>query len=160
MGPVDRLELQGGGGRWLMRFQEDGAILLRSGNGVERGNAGPGLFHQSMGGWLTRHGSIAGLLAAGVIRAQQPMVSHSSSPKFPREPLSVAWRCVQEMLDLSGKHDVPAWQLRWIYEEAQLYATQRDDGKILAMILTKDPSVLDAAAIEKVFREFRSLEAA
>jgi hypothetical protein len=64
------------------------------------------------------------------------------------------------MFELAAKHEVPAWHLRWVYEQAQLYAMRRDDGKTLAMFLTKDPAALDADAIEKVFREFKSLEAA
>jgi hypothetical protein len=160
LGPVDRLEMQAAAGRLLVHFQEDGAIFLRSGSGEQPGDPGPGLLHQSMAGWLARHANIPGLLAAGVIRPNQQTVSQSTASNFPREPLSVAWRCVQEVFELSAKHELPAWQLRWVYEQAQLYAVQRQDGKALAMFLSKDPAILDSTAIEKVFREFRSLTAA
>jgi hypothetical protein len=159
LGAVDRLEFQAADGRVLVRFGEDGAILMRSTTGEEPGPPGPGQFHQSMGGWLARHAQIRGLLAAGVIRPPQPAVTQVVAREFGREGLAVAWLCVQELLDqLPGQGLVP-WQTRWIFDQAQLYGVRRGDSRILVMFLAKDPASLDAAAVEKVFREFRSLQA-
>jgi CheY-like chemotaxis protein len=159
LGPVDRLEFQAADGRLLIRFQEDGAILMRSTTGEEPGPPGPGQFHQSMGGWLARHAQIRGMLAAGVVRPPQPAVTQTGAGKYRREGLAVAWECVQELFNLAPQQGIDPWQIRWVYEQAQLYGVRRQDAKILVMFLVKDPKALDATAVEKVFREFRSLQA-
>jgi len=160
VGPVDRLELQAAQARLVLRFQEDGAVLFRSASGEKPGAPGPGQFHQSMDGWLARQSSIRGLLAAGVIRPRQTPVSQSVDREFRRDALAVAWQGVQELLDALPGQGVEPWQLRWIFERAQLYVVRRDDGKALAIFLTKDPTSVDAAAVEKVFKDFKALEAA
>jgi hypothetical protein len=159
LGPVDRLEFQAADGRLLTRFYEDGAILMRSATGSEPGPPGPGQFHQSMGGWLARHAQVRGLLAAGVIRAPQPAVTQAGTGGYGREGLSMAWQCVQEVFSLLPQQGLDPWQIRWVFEEAQLYGMRRQDTKILVMFLVKDPTELDAAAVEKLFLEFRSLQA-
>jgi len=112
-----------------------------------------------MGGWLARHAQIRGLLAAGVIRPPQPAVTQALARTYGREGLAVAWECVLELFNLAPQQGLDPWQIRWVYEEAQLYGVRRMDAKILVMFLAKDPKALDAAAVEKIFREFRSLQA-
>jgi hypothetical protein len=159
VGPVDRLELQTSQARVVLRFQEDGAVLLRSASGVKPGAPGPGQFHQSMGGWLARQSSIRGMLAAGVIRPQQTPVSQPVDREFKRDALEVAWQGVQELLDALPEQGLDPWQLRWVFEQAQLYVARRDDGKALAIFLARDPAAVDAAAVEKVFKDFKALQA-
>ena len=159
LGAVDRLEFQAADGRLLIRFQEDGAILMRSTTGEEPGPPGPSQSHQSMGGWLARHTQIRGMLAAGVIRPPQPAVTQPGTGNYGREGLAIAWECVQELFNLVSRQELDPWQIRWVYQEAQLYGIRRQDAKVLVMFLAKDPGALDAAAVEKVFRQFRSLEA-
>jgi hypothetical protein len=160
VGPVDRLELQATQARLVLRFQEDGAVLLRSASGQKPGAPGSSQFHQSIGGWLARQSSIRGLLAAGVIRPQQTPVSQSVDREFKRDALTVAWQGVQELLDALPEQGVEPWQLRWIFERAQLYVVCREDGKALAIFLAKDPTAVDAAAVEKVFKDFKAFETA
>jgi hypothetical protein len=160
LGPVDRLEFQAADGRLLLYFQEDGAVVLRSGSGVKPTPPGGGQFHQSMSGWLARHSQISGLLAASVLRPPQQPVVHSSLQEFGADGLRLACDCIQEMFDLIPTHGIDPWQMRWVYQQSQLYVTRRQDGKSLAMFLTKDPQKLESEAVEKVFNEFKGLEAA
>jgi CheY-like chemotaxis protein len=158
VGPVDRLELQATQARLVLRFQEDGAVLLRSASGQKPGAPGSSQFHQSIEGWLARQSSIRGLLASGVIRPRQTPVSQSVDREFKRDALAVAWQGVQELLDALPEQGIEPWQLRWIFERAQLYVVCREDGKALAIFLAKDPTAVDAAAVEKVFKDFKAVE--
>lgn len=159
VGEPDRLEVQSTDSRTVVQYQTEGAIFFRSNHGIAPSAGGGALSHQSMAGWLARHSGLRGLLASGVLRPGQQAVSQSCSREYPREPLSPAWRCVQEVFELFQHQSINPWQLRWVFEHAQLYVTRRQDGKALAMFLSKDPDSLDTEAVERVFNEFKSLEA-
>jgi CheY-like chemotaxis protein len=160
LGPVDRLEFLAAGGRLLIHFQEDGAILMRSTTGSSPAAPGPGVLHQSMAGWLARHARVRGILAAGVIRpSPKPAISQPIGTELAAEALGVAWRCAQEMFELAARYELEPWQLRWVFDQAQLYAVRRSDGQALAMFLNKDSTALDTEAIERVFQEFRAVSA-
>jgi hypothetical protein len=95
-----------------------------------------------------------------VIRpSPQAAISQSVVREFPRDVLSVAWRCVQELFQLVAQHGFEPWQLRWVFDQAQLYVVRRPDGQALATFLAKDPAALDAAAVERLFADFRSVKA-
>jgi hypothetical protein len=159
VGGLDRVELLANAGRVVMQFQDDGSIFVRSASGGEPGAAGEGALHPSLAGWLTRYNGTRGLLAAGILRPGQAAISQSTSESFPREPLSVAWRCVLDVFEAAEKAGFPAWQLRWLHEQAQLYVSRRADGKALAMFLARDPAQLDSAAVEQIFGDFKVLAA-
>lgn len=159
VGQPDRLEVQTSRDRLVIQYQAEGAILLASNSGSSPVAGGSASFHQSLAGWLARHANLRGLLASGVIRPGQNAVSQSCSREYPREPLSPVWRGVQEVLGELEKQSYAPWQLRWLFEHAQLYVARRADGKSLAVFLTKDPAALDAEAVERLFNEFKTLEA-
>lgn len=158
LGPVDRLELQATKGRLVLRFQEDGAVLLRSATALAFTAAGPGQLHPSMADWLTRAANIRGLLAAGILRPPQGAVTQSVDREYGSDALDVAWQCVQELLDAAPQQGLEPWQLRWVFEKSQLYVARRKDGKALATFLAKDPTAVDTGAVETVFRDFKALE--
>ena len=159
VGGLDRVELLAGVGRVVMQFQDDGSVFVRSASGGEPGVLGESIMHQSMAGWMARYNGTRGLLAGGIIRPGQAALSQSAAEAFPRETLSVAWRCVQDLFEAAEQAAFPAWQLRWLHEQAQLYVSRRADGKALALFLTRDPAQLDAEAIERMFGDFKVLVA-
>lgn len=159
LGPVDRLELQAAQARFVVRFQEDGAVLLRSATGEKPATQRSAPLPASTADWLADQTSIRGLLAAAVLRPPQPPVDQPVDPEFAREALSVAWQGLQELLDALPEQGVDPWQLRWIFERAQLYRVRREDGRSLAVFLTKDPSAVDTEAVERMFRDFKTLGA-
>jgi hypothetical protein len=159
LGAFDRLEAQSAHGRLVVHFQGDTAVLFRSNTECEPTYQESSVLHQSLAGWLARRANIRGAYACGIIRPSQQALSQSSSAGFPVPPLSVAWRCVRDTFELVDEQEFDPWQLRWLYEQAQLYAVRRGDGKVLGMFLSKDPQVLDVESVERAFAEFKSLDA-
>ena len=159
LGECDRLEGQSTDERMVVYFHDESAVLFRSNGGAPLAPGDSGVFHQSMGGWLARHSKIRGLLGCGILRPSQSPLSQPSPQGFAPQTLGVAWRCVHSVFERLDLQAFPAWQIRWLYDQAQLYAVRRADGKALCMFLSRDPEALDVAATERVFTEFKTLDA-
>jgi len=47
-----------------------------------------------------------------------------------------------------------------VFERAQLYCVKRPDDLALAMLVTKNPQILDTPVLERMFAEFDTLHTA
>ncbi|MFM1944482.1 MAG: hypothetical protein RI897_3464 [Verrucomicrobiota bacterium] len=158
VGPINRLELQSSTHRTILRFLEDGAVLARSNNGLKPSTSQPTTPTTPPQDWLAHHNQTPGLLAAAILSPQQPVANQSNHPDYPAETLQHAWQSLHELLSSLPNYQLNPWQVRWIFEEAQIYTLIRPDQYTLATLLPKDPALLDTSAIENIFTQFKSLQ--
>ncbi len=158
VGPVNRLELQSTTHRTILRFLEDGAVLARSNNGLKPSTSQPNNPIPSPQDWLAQHSQTPGLLAAAR-RAPPPTGANPSNPpNNPTRTLHHPRQSLHELLTSLPDYQLNPWQVRWIFEEAQIYTLIRQDHYTLATLLPKDPAHLDTSAIETIFTQFKSLQ--
>lgn len=107
--------------------------------------------------WLSRKVGLAGVFACGVGFPNKSVCSLSISEEYPKEVLENTWRCVGDTFEVSNLHRFGAVHVRWIYENAQIYCSRRLDRIFLAVIMSKEPGAVDAAAVEEMFEEFKKV---
>ena len=157
LGRFDRLELQSPTGRMVAHWQGNCGVLIRSNTKVQPAAAARHGSSRPVAEWLNEQVRVRGVLACGVVQAGGKILNQSASRDFSPEVLDHAWRCVGDTYDTALRHHFPAWQLRWIYERAQLYCARRFDGVFLGVFLSKDPLAVDLEGVERLFDEFKSL---
>lgn len=159
LGKFDRLELQGAGGRAVIQQRQNRFVFVRT-NTVARPLAGETHADKSVLEWLAQQAAARGVLACGVALPDRRVLTHSFQPELALSALNVAWPGVPDTFDAAARLLLPAWQLRWIFERAQIYCTRRPDGASLGLVLERSAHAVDLPAIERFFAEFLTLRAA
>jgi len=108
--------------------------------------------------WVNRRARLPGVLACGLRLPDKTSLTQSWSPDFPAKALDNAWRCVSDAFQVIKINFFPNDHVRWVYENAFLYCTRRDDGACLGVFTGKDPRTFDATEIERLLVEFRALD--
>ena len=160
LGKMDRLELQAINGRIVIQFHGNRNVLLRSNTKTRPPGPGTTPVAKSIPEWVAQQTPTRGLLAFGVTLADRKTLHQCFAPDFSMTALAAAWPCVADTFDAAARAPFAAWQLRWIYERAQLYCVRRSDGASLGLVLAKDAVAGDLAAVERLFEEFKSLRGA
>lgn len=107
--------------------------------------------------WLSQRTQVPGVLACGVRFPDKTACTQTWSPDFPAASLDNAWRCVSDAFQVI-KHDFfPNQRVRWVYENALLFCTCRDDGIGLGIFTAKDAQSFDANEVEQLIAEFTAL---
>jgi hypothetical protein len=160
LGPCDRAELRDSAARTQVLFQGEAALLVRSNTGAWPA-AAPELTAppQPTLEWLERYARTRGLLASGILHPSGQVVTLPMSTESAWQNLAVLWRGAGEVFEWSEQQRWAARQLRWVFERAQLYCVKRTDDLALALLLTKNPQILDAPALERMVAEFVALAA-
>ncbi len=157
LGKFDRLELQSSNGRMVVHWQGNRGVLIRSNTKIQPAAAEDGSLSAPVGEWLSQQAQVRGVLACGVVQPGGGSLNQSNAPQFTPHVLEAAWRCVGETYETAQRDHFPAWQLRWLYERAQLYCARRHDGALLGVFLSKDPLAVDLAGVERLLAQFMSL---
>lgn len=148
LGRFDRIEMQSAESRIVVHFQGDTGLLVRSNTMGLRKSAPAAKSNESIAGWLNRGTEVSGVLAAGVIRADLTPLAKAFSSDLPEEPLNALLRQTAETFELSNQWRFSAWQLRLIYELAQVYCVRRTDRSVFGLLLIKEPELLDVEGAE------------
>jgi DNA-binding response OmpR family regulator len=159
LGRIDRLELQSIAGRIIVQFQPSRIVFLRSNTRARPPAEVEAQSPKTVLEWFARQSVARGLLACGVALPDQKVLTQSFTKDIALAALNNAWPCLADTFDAATRFQFPAWQLRWIYERAQIYCVRRTDGTSLGLLLQKPPVAVDLAAVEKLFTEFHSLRA-
>ena len=110
--------------------------------------------------WLGKHARIPGVFACGLHYADKTAFAQSWAPSYPQEALESTWRTIGESFQVLQMNRLPNTRLRWVYENALLYAARRGDGTCLGVFTTRDPQVLDQGKLEEMLNEFESMQVA
>ena len=157
LGGFDRLELQSSTGRMVAHWRGACGVLVRSNTSAGPATAADAALSQPIGQWLGRQTPVRGVLACGGVQSGKNTFNQPCSPDFSPAVLDGVWRCVDDMFETAHRHHFPAWQLRWIYERAQLHCVRRADGAFLGVFLDKNPQAVDLAGVKNLFNGFKSL---
>ena len=160
LGSCDRLELREAEARVQVLFQADAALLVRSNAAAWPAAKGVPPSNHAIQDWLGQHSRTRGLLASSVLHPSGKVVTPPISSESAWQNLAALWRGVVEVFEWSSQQQSPARQLRWVFERAQLYCVKRPDDLALAVLVTKNPQILDAALLEQMFAEFETLNTA
>jgi hypothetical protein len=107
--------------------------------------------------WLAEHTHIPGVLAAGVRFPDQTSVMQAWSPRFTTQALENALRCMSDAFQVLRINFFANERVRWVYENAYLYAARRDDNIFLGIFTTKGSQSFDPGAIDQLIMEFLAL---
>jgi hypothetical protein len=107
--------------------------------------------------WLRQRAQPVGGLACGVRFPDKTSLTQSWSSDFPNRALENAWRCASDAFQVLKINFFSHDYVRWVYENAFLYCTRREDGICLGIFTAKDPRAFNADEIERLLAEFRAL---
>jgi hypothetical protein len=107
--------------------------------------------------WLGQQTQLSGVLACGVRYSDKTAFTQTWSPDYPVPALENAWRCVSDTFQVLKINFLPGQRVRWVYENAFLYCTRRDDGVCLGIFTTKDPQAVNPDEINRLITEFHAL---
>jgi CheY-like chemotaxis protein len=154
LGRLDRLELQSAHGRLVARLRGDRCLIVRSNTAVPPPPARTLALPVSGEAWFESLPAVPGTLALGLVPLGSSPLSCSFATDFAPPVLPKAWQAVVEASEAAQEQDFPAWQLRWVFERAQLCAVRRAGGVVLAAFLRKEAEAVDLAGVERIFTEF------
>lgn len=157
-GKFDRIEMQAVNGRIIAQHQHNRFVFVRSNTRV-RPPGGEGHGTLTVQAWLAQQAPVRGVLAIGVTLADRKVLTQAFAADIGLTALNTAWPSLADTFEAAARLQFSVWQLRWIYERAQLYCVRRADGASLGLILEKTPATVDEAAVERCFAEFQTLRA-
>ena len=105
--------------------------------------------------------AVAGVQAAAIIELNRHALARSNVAELSETELAPVWRHVADTMEVSAHHRLSALQMRWIFDGALVYCLRRGDGRLLAVIATRESDrPFDTQAAEQLFDEFRQLRSA
>ena len=160
LGPCDRLDLREPEARVQVLFQADAALLVRSNATAWPAAKGLPPSNRAIQDWLEQYTRTRGLLASSILHPSGKVMTPPISSESAWQNLAALWRGVLEVFEWSSRQPSAARQLRWVFERAQLYCVKRSDDLALAVLVTKNPQILDTPVLERMFAEFDTLHTA
>ena len=160
LGRLDRVELQAANGRAVIQIHPHRNVLMRSNTKARPTPAPEGAAPHSIVEWVAQQTETKGVMAFGLVLTDRKMLHQSFAPDFPLSTVSIVWPAVVDMFDAAARMNFPAWQLRWIFDRVQIYATRRSDGAAFGVMLAKDAQTVDFNPVERMFEEFKILRVA
>ena len=109
--------------------------------------------------WLSKNARLPGVLACAVRYQDQTSFTQSWSSPFKPEALENACRCLADTFQVLQLNRFTGSRVRWVYENALIFATRRADGTCLGIFTSNDPLAFDRADIERLLGEFGALGA-
>jgi CheY-like chemotaxis protein len=157
VGPYNRIEFQGTDARLAIRWQGGTTMLIRSNSKQRIPPSRVAPFNRPATEWLASHSHLRGLLACGLMRSNQTVISCSYLAELPSDTLNGLWRATHELMGLVREQNLDPWLVRWMFERAQLYWIRRLDGRALGLVLTMKPAELDVPPVQQMIQEFLAL---
>jgi len=156
LGDVERLELNSTAGRMVIRFDARRCLLLRTNTRFAQPVGDPQATLAAEH-WLKRLPMLRGVLAASVVTPDGQLHHRSFVSEFPRDLTQLVVREASRLPELALKNLFPAWLVRVLYSQLQLYVFRRQDGLLLIAFLLR--SGMDEVAAESFFQEFATVQA-
>jgi DNA-binding response OmpR family regulator len=160
LGRLDRVEFQSMTGRLVIQSHQHRNVLVRSNTRFRPAVATEGAPVRTVTEWLALQAPARGLLAFGIVLPDRKMLDQSFAPDFPLSAITSLWPAVVDTFDAATRMQFPSWQIRWVYERAQIYGTRRNDGTTFGALLARDPHSVDLEGVERMFEEFKTLRVA
>ena len=120
LGKFDRLELQSVAGRITVQFQPGRFVFVRSNTRARPPVAAEAHAPKTVLEWLAQQSAARGLLAYGVSLPDRKVLTKAFATDIALLALNTAWPCLVDTFDAATRIQFFAWQLRWIYERAQI----------------------------------------
>lgn len=110
--------------------------------------------------WLARNTKAKGILACGVRYADETTFNQVSSSDFSLPALDNSWNCIAATFQFLRQQETDVDQMCWVFENHRLFCATRADEACLGIFASKNEEDYDAAAINRMISEFRTLRAA
>lgn len=107
--------------------------------------------------WLAGKYDLPGVLAASVIYPDKTSLAQIFSKSLAGKALEKTWQNVAEMSASLAKLNMAAPCLRWLFGDAWVYGSAREDGICLAIITVKGLSREESEAVENLIVEFQNI---
>ena len=108
--------------------------------------------------WLSRNTRQPGVLAGAVRYADKSVFAQSWDPSFPAQGLELAWKSMDDTLQVMQTNRLPASRWCWTYERACIHIVRRADGICLGLVTANDPGLLPLDQLNRVFEEFERMQ--
>jgi hypothetical protein len=107
--------------------------------------------------WFEQSAPFQGLLACAVRHPDQASHTKAWSGTCSELALENVLRCVADLFDVVRMKQLPGERCRLAYRDALVHCERRADGLCLSVLTAPAPEHYDAAALERLFGEFRVL---
>lgn len=107
--------------------------------------------------WFAAKYGLPGVLAMSVVYPDKTGVSQVFSKSIAGKALDEIWRNVAEMAVSLHKLQMAAPCLRWLFADAWIYGSAREDGICLAVMTSKGLSVEERETVQRLLAEFQTI---
>jgi hypothetical protein len=107
--------------------------------------------------WFEQQSAPRGTLAAAVRAADKSTVGRAWNNAFTNDALDNALRCVADTFQILQANGVALARMRLVYKNAWLHCERGPDGSCLGIFTVANVEGYDAAALEKLFKQFQVL---
>jgi CheY-like chemotaxis protein len=149
-------ELQASDCRYILRFNENTDVLVRT-NTAERRTPATSRPKATPEKWHEAIMEAKGVLASGIVRPDLSVRNLPCYTDYTEQHLNAVWRWCGELFRMLNQDRITAWQLRGIFEKAQLYCVKRLDRFVFGVFVTLDPQEIDANRVQEIFADFDNL---
>jgi hypothetical protein len=106
--------------------------------------------------WFSRAARLPGMLACGLRYADGSTYSRTWELHLPEPLLNELWGRLMPIAEVATTAETPETQ-RWTFDKNLVVATARANGPTFFVLFTKKGEEPDAASVERLLNEFRSL---
>ncbi len=108
--------------------------------------------------WLSDKTSIRGVLGCGIYFPDQSILGSSASNEFSTKAMENAWRCLSETFQAFKTQDIPSLHVQWLYQNATLHGSMRNDGLCLGIFTRLNQEDFDLESIKQMIHDFQHLK--
>lgn len=107
--------------------------------------------------WLARNFKGKGVMACGVLYADQTSTNYSASSVLPTTSLDNVWNNLAGAFQFLKAHQAESDQMRWVFENFFLHCATRGDNACLGIFTSKNEEEYDPALVNRMISEFRAM---
>lgn len=107
--------------------------------------------------WLARNTRARGVHACGLRYPDQTTFNQAATTSFKSDLLDNAWNGAAATFKFLKQHGSDVDQMCWVYENFLLHCATRGDEICLGIFTSKNEEEFDAAAINRMLSEFKTL---
>jgi len=110
--------------------------------------------------WATHRLRQPGVLACALRYPDATAFVQSYVPGFPPSAVENACRCVADTFLVLNLNRLPAEQLRWVFEKANLLCARRKDGVYLVLFVSRSQAEAETRELDQAIRDFHNVSPA
>lgn len=104
--------------------------------------------------WLSQQGRLPGVLACGVRYPDRSSFTQEWAEGYERDWMERSLSCLSDICRLLRLNGLSGRWLRWSYREGWLYAAERADGTLLALVTTPGQAPAEREAVMSLVESF------